>query len=450
MVRPTATTINCPQCGQPFNAFIEQILDVSVDPTVKERLLAGRINLITCPHCGYRGAVRVPLFYHDPAKQLALVYVPMELNLQQAERERLIGSMTNAVMRTMPEDAPKGYLLQPGTPLTMQGLIELILEADGITPEMINAERRKVELVNLLANAGEEERQRLLEENRDILDLGFLELLEAAAQAASQQGDQRTALRLLNTRSQLMETTEAGRELKARRDALLEASEELKALGEAITREKFVDLLVKSADNPLKIDAFATLGQALLDYSTFQVLSERIEGTQDEARRQRLIEVRERLLAIAAEYERQARAVIERAVDTLRMLLQAGDVRTAIRNNLDRIDETFLQVLQANLEEARRTGNVQAYSRLKQIRDEVLALMQAAAPPEVRLINELLAAEDDSASLEVLRAHRDEINEQFLQLMDGLAEQLRSAGNELAAQRLNMIHAEAEKMLAKG
>ncbi len=88
MARPMPTTISCPACRQQFNAFLERILDVGRDPTAKERLLSGRVNLVTCPHCGYQGVIATPLFYHDPSKPLAIVYVPMELGLPQAEREK--------------------------------------------------------------------------------------------------------------------------------------------------------------------------------------------------------------------------------------------------------------------------------------------------------------------------------------------------------------------------
>ncbi len=65
--------------------------------------------------------VGTPLMYHDPAKQLAIVYVPMELNMAEAERQRIIGTMTQAVLRSLPEEAPKGYLLQPKTALPCRG-----------------------------------------------------------------------------------------------------------------------------------------------------------------------------------------------------------------------------------------------------------------------------------------------------------------------------------------
>jgi hypothetical protein len=447
MARPAPTTISCPACGQPFNAILEQILDVGLDPSAKERLLSGRINLITCPHCGYRGMVGTPLMYHDPKEQLAIAYVPLELNLQQQEREKLIGDMTNAVMRALPEDAPKGYLLQPKTALTLQGMVEQVLEADGITPEMIQNERRKIEIIDEFATATAEEREQLLADNQDLFDITFLELLTAAAQAATQSGDQRRALKLLNLRTHLLETTEAGQELQARQDALTEASQEIQALGEGITREAFVELLVNAVDNPFKVDALATIGRSILDYSTFQLVTEHIDRTDDPEQKQKLTTLRERLLTLAAEFEKQSRAQLERAADTLRTLIQAPDLPQAIRANANRIDELFLQVLQVNLEEARKSGNPEVSGRLREIRDEVLKLIQDAAPPEIRLINQLLGVETDDESLRILREHEADINEDMITVMDDLVEQLRQGGSERVAERLEMLRDEAEKML---
>jgi len=420
MARPAPTTINCPVCGQPFNAIVEQIIDVGRDPTAKERLLSGRVNLITCPHCGYQGVVGSPMIYHDPEKELAIIHVPMELGLQQTEREKIIGDMTNAVMRSLPDDAPKGYLLQPNMALTMQGLIDQVLEADGITREMIDEQLHKVELVDELAQADSETRQQLLEENIELFDLTFIE----------------------------MENTEAGRQVKAQQDALIEASQELQALGESLTREAFVDLLVQAADNPAKVDALATLGRGILDYTTFQLITERVKGAATQEEKDLLGAMRDRVLEISAEFERQSRAVVERAADTLRSLLQAGDIPAAIQANLDRIDDAFLQVLQANLDEARRSGNVDASSRLRQIRDEVLRLIQASAPPEIQLINELLSLESEDESVALLHSRQTDVNEQLVHIMGDLSVQLREAGNDQAADRLDQLRVEAEQLIS--
>ncbi len=447
MARPIQQTITCPQCGQPFSAILEQILDTGIDPTVKERLLSGRVNVVSCPQCGYQGMINTPLLYHDPSKQIAMVYMPMELNIPHEQREKMIGDMTNAVMRAMPEDAPRGYLLQPGTALTMQGLVDHILEADGITREMIDAERRKVELLDELASASADEMERLIAENAELIDMAFLQLLTAAAQGATQQGDNRTALRLLNLRGKLMETTEAGQQLKAQEEALAEATQELQTLGQEISREQFVDLLVKAAPNEAKVLALGMLGRMLLDYSTFEVLTQRIEETSGEQREQ-LTKMREQLLAIAADYEKESRAVVERAVDTLRTLLQAPDLHSALEANLHRIDDTFMMVLQTNLEESRRTGNIEASSRLNQIYEAVMALIQASAPPEVQLINDLLSAEDDEAVTSLLEERSEQLTPELIEVMGELVEQLRDAGNEEVADRLEMLRDEAVRFVS--
>lgn len=448
MARPASTSITCPSCGRPFGAILEQIIDVGRDPTGKERLLSGRVNLITCPNCGYRGMVGTPLMYHDPAKQLAVIYVPLELNLDPGARQKLIGDLTNALMRSLPEEAPKGYLLQPKEALTMQGLVDLVLEADGITQEMIASERHKVELIEQLSTVPEEELQPLLADNQSLFDLTFLELLTAASQAAGQRGDSRRSLRLLNVRSILMETTEAGQALREQEAAVNEAAQELQALGEQVTRESFVDLLVRSADNPAKIDALATMGRSLLDYTTFQLITNQIVAAASDEAKKPLEALRDRLLQINAEYERQTRVMIQRSADTLKMLLQAGDIAAAIRNNLDRIDDMFLQILQVNLEEARKAGNLEVSTRLKEIRDEVLKLIQASAPPEIRLINDLLAVESEEESMQMLQTRQAEINEDLVGVMAELADQLRQGGNGPAADRLENLRAEAQKMLS--
>jgi hypothetical protein len=255
---------------------------------------------------------------------------------------------------------------------------------------------------------------------------------------------------LLNIRQRLMETTEAGQEMLEEQQALIEASEEIQALGEGITREQFVDLIANAVYTPKKVEALAALGRVFLDYTTFQMLTDRIDDAASEEEAEALTEAREKLLAISAEYEKQSRAIIEQTVNTLRTILQAPDIRAAIRANLDRIDQTFLTVLQANLEESRRSGNVEVSRRLQQIRDEVLLLLEQAAPPEVRLLNQLLAVETDEAAIAVLAENSDRVTEELLAVMEDLAQQLRSAGNEESARRLDVILAEAQAMVQSG
>lgn len=442
MAQPRPTPINCPNCGQPFNALLEQIIDVGQDPESKNRLLSGRVNQIVCPHCGFNGTAGTPLVYHDPSKELFITYVPMELNLGQQDQEKIVGDLTQRVMKSLPEDAPKGYFLKPNTALTMQGLIDQVLEADGITREVIEEQQRKVDFIYELSEAPSEEQDQLIADNPEMVDETFFEMLNVLASAASQQGQARQSLRMMNLRSKLMETTEIGQRLKAREDAMNEANQELQALGERISRDSFVDLIVEDAHNPAKVEALGMLASPLLDYTTFQILTERANAAEGESK-DNIVNAREILLEISAAVEQQQRAVVEQAAQTLLNIMQAPDIKEAVLQNANRIDNTFMNVLQANLEEARRTSNIEASGRLREIRDEVLALVQASAPPEVQFINDLLAVEDEGQAIQTLHERQDQVNGQLVALMEELAGQLRQAGNGAAADRLEVLSQEA-------
>src|SRR5579859_6198908 len=172
-MQPRGTQITCPNCHQPFSAVLEQVIDVGRDPQAKARLLAGRTNLVTCPHCGYQTMLGTPLVYHDSSKELLLVYVPMELNLPRQEQERLIGSMTNAIISSLPQEQRKGYLLTPKMMLSMQGMVEIVLEADGITKEVIEAQRAKMRLVETFLQTDPTTLPELVKQNDDQIDEEF-------------------------------------------------------------------------------------------------------------------------------------------------------------------------------------------------------------------------------------------------------------------------------------
>ena len=141
------TQVNCPNCRQPVVAEIDQLFDLNKDPTAKQRLLSGAVNIVDCQVCGYRGGLATPIVYHDPDKQLLLTFVPPELNMPRDDQERAIGALINQVMSELPQEKRLGYLLSPKTTLTMQGLLESILEADGITREMLDEQQKRISLI---------------------------------------------------------------------------------------------------------------------------------------------------------------------------------------------------------------------------------------------------------------------------------------------------------------
>ena len=130
------TQITCPVCQTQHVADVQQIVDVGRDPQLKQAFLSGYLNAAQCPNCGSVTQVGSPLLYHDPEHELFIVYVPMELSLSQPDQEKLIGDLVRRAMDSLPPEQRRGYMLQPQTVLSMQTLMEKVLETEGITPEM--------------------------------------------------------------------------------------------------------------------------------------------------------------------------------------------------------------------------------------------------------------------------------------------------------------------------
>ena len=112
------------------------------------------------------------------------------------------------------------------------------------------------------------------------------------------------------------------------------------------------------------------------------------------------------------------------------------------------IDESFMAVLNANIEQAQKTGRRDAAERLQRLAEAIVATLNAAAPPEVRLINELLSVESDDEARALLGNRAPEITPEVLQTMDGLIEQMRQRGQVNAAERLEQLKAMAEREAA--
>src|SRR5690554_1646080 len=212
MSQAVRTQITCPRCGQSFTGIIEQIIDVGEDPQAKQRFLSGQINMLTCPNCGNPVAIGTPLVYHDPDKELLLIYVPMELNISQEERERVTGDMVRRLTERIPQEKRRAYLLQPRQALTIPGMIDTILESDGITAEMREAQREKLRVMEMFLQVSPDQWPQMVEEQEAHIDAQFFQLLLVTAENAAQTGRAEMSEGLIQLYNFLIENTAAGRE----------------------------------------------------------------------------------------------------------------------------------------------------------------------------------------------------------------------------------------------
>jgi hypothetical protein len=420
------TQMTCPNCHQPIVADIEQLFDVGNDPSAKQRLLSGAINMAQCPNCGYSGGLATPIVYHDPDKELLLTFVPPEVGLPRNEQEKLIGSLINQVVTNLPQEKRKAYLLQPKQALTMQGLIESILEADGITHEMIQAQQSRLKLIERLANSPDDVIEELAKQENENIDAEFFSILRRLIDASLMSGDQDSAQRLAQLQQKLLPLTTFGRDLQNQAKEVEAALADLQKAGRELTREKLLEFVI-NAPNETRMQAYVSFARPLMDYSFFQMLSEKIDRARGDGRG-RLAALREKLLTWTQDVDRQAEERAKQSRDLLKQVLQAEDISEATAAVLPAVDEFFLQELNQSQEEARKQGDLEMLGKIQKVMD---VIQQANnAPPEIELIEELLDSPDDVTMRQKLEEHMDEVTPEFLNALANIAGQIDSSEDQ--------------------
>jgi len=414
------TQVNCPQCRQPIVADVQQIFDVGANPEDKQIFLSGAHNVAQCPHCGYQGMLAMPLVYHDPEKELLLTFFPPEMGLPMQEQERAIGPLIKRVVDDLPQEKRKGYIFNPRSMLTMQSMLETVLEADGITKEMIQAQQDRMRLIERLLSASQDSRKELVQQEDELIDGDFFALLANLMQSAMYGQDENIARQLNDLQNLLLEHSTKGRELKVEADEVQAAMKSLQDLGDRITRDALVDLVVE-APSETRLRALVQFVRPGMDYEFFTKLSARIEQAGDE-QAEELNRKREKLLEFTRDYDEELAARAQVARQNLETLLQAPDLEKSIMQNLEAIDDIFMQTLTSELEAARKEGNLDRSSRLQQIES---IIEQASAPPaELGFVEELMGVADDEAALQqMLEENAEAVTPELTQTLTSLIAQ---------------------------
>jgi hypothetical protein len=408
-------------------ADIEQLFDVAEDPSAKSKLLSGMSNFVQCQVCGYQGSLATPIVYHDPEKELLLTYLPADIGLPRDDQERLLGGLINQVVNNLPAEQRKAYLFTPQANLTMQSLVERILEADGITKEMIEAQQEKMEMLQRLSTTSDEgARLKLLKEQEKLVDADLFNILTRLLETAAGTGDKESARQLEEIQTLLLDNTEYGRQIKQQSEEVQAAVTSLQEAGKELTREKLLDLVI-DAPNEIRLSAYVSLARPGMDYTFFQMLSERIDQTSGDEQ-ERLESLREQLLEMTQQLDAQVQARAGQAQQLLNQIIQSDDVNIAIQQNAPQIDEFFLQALQQALEEARNSGDLEKINKLNQIED--LIRQASEQPPEIEFLEELLEAPDEETRQQLLESNQEKITPELFQMLSGLMAQVADSDQE--------------------
>lgn len=412
----------CPRCKAPVVAEVEQLFDLNVNPQAKQRLLSGQVNVIHCSSCGYEGMLGTPIVYHDPDKELLLTFVPSELGLPANEQEKLIGPLLNQVMNKLPPEKRKAYLLRPQTMLTFQTLIERVLEADGITRQMIDDQQKRLNLLQrILSTPQAESRLEIIKQEESLFDASMFSLLTRLIESALSQGDERGARVLAAIQKELLDNTAVGKEIKSQSEEAQQAVQMLQeAAKEGFTRQKLLDLVLQTADSDVKLSTIVSMTRNGMDYPFFQMLAERIEQASGEEKTQ-LENLRQKLLEFTRKIDEQIQLQLEDSRKLLNQILAAENVETATQEHLGELDAYFVEVLQEELNAARSNGDLERIAKLQKVNG---VLEQASAPPpELALIEQLLEAPNYDERMKLMQEKSEMVTPEFVQMLSALIAQ---------------------------
>ncbi|MBE7534619.1 MAG: hypothetical protein HS124_02670 [Anaerolineales bacterium] len=447
----TQTQIACPNCRQMISANIEQLFDVTQDPQAKQRLLGGASNFARCPHCGFQGRLATPIVYHDNDKELLLTFFPPELNVPFNEQEKTIGPLIKKATDALAPEKRKAYLFNPVHNLTYDSMVKLILEKDGVTPEMLKEQQDRARVIEQILQASSAEvRSEILKQNNALVDEQFFTLFSRLAQAALQSGTEAVAAQVTAIQQQLLEETDFGRELQESLKELEIAQKSLQEVGQNLTREKLLELVLASP-NDARLRGYVSVARGGMDYQFFQLLTEKIDKVSDDEKA-KLESTRKKLLDFISEMDKQLEARQKQASEFIEALLAQDDIVKAVHDNLDGFTQDAVDLVNSLLRQASENND---YTRLGKLQKMVEVLREVSTPPEVALVEQLLDAPDDASVEKMLEANKAMVNDQFMQALIGLVGQVDQAaeqGNPEAkalSEKINAIYKTALKFSMK-
>jgi len=411
--------------------FRAQIIDVGREPQLKAALLSGRLEGLTAP-----------FMYHDPAKQLAFVLMPMEMGMADVEQQRTIGQMTQNVMRSLPQESPKGYLLQPRTFFTFQSLIEAVLAADGISPDVLRKQQEKADLLrDFLRQSSVENVRDLILKNDDKIDAEMFDLLSASIDANSTAGREQVMQSLMGLQQMLVDESTFGKTIGARM-AVLEAFQK------DPTRENLLAQLLAAPDAETR-ESLVAMGRQLLDYAFFQTLTQSIDGTVEEVQKNKLIGLRKEVQETRDKVDAANREYMQAKIALIQEIAGSKDPQQTAREHEAEIDDTFVAVIQANAQEAQKRGDKNTLEALQLVYNIAMQLMTERQPPEVQLVNALLQAKYPDDTAKMLNEIKNQVDDRLLGVMSKLADQLAQNDRTDTAAKLTQIMVQARSILPK-
>ncbi len=450
---PRGAQVRCPSCGASYVVPVFSVIDLGVNPELRGPILGGQINVAMCQSCGAGGPLSTPLMVHDPEHQFLGVFMPLEGMGDEMQRQKAIGDLVQTLMRKIPSEARKGYMLQPRQFVDWEKLLEQLWGFEGVTPEMLRKQRDQSTLLQRLLAVADDPSALdiLLGRSADLIDREFFTLLDQVLLMSRGQGQNGGLEQLRKLRDRLLEKTEAGRAVKQQQDKVRALLERLQA---STSREQVLDIVLEAWRDENGQQMTGTLAIATgipTDYQFLMALSQRIDASTDEEDRADLMALRSFLLEIQEQVQAQQQQAQEEMAEAahavLQEVLQATDTAAALREHADAIDEVFLSLLAANIRAAEQKGATGAARRLAQVYQQAMEIVQERLPADMRLLNQILTAPDDATARQLLRDNRSLLNRDFVENMKALEEDMRQNGRAEIADRMKALRGQIALMI---
>jgi len=417
-------SVTCPNCKNTFAIQVRTVIDVGEEPELKEEFLKGQVNYAQCPKCGMGGMLTSAIVYHDPAKELLITYVPSEMGLSADQQEKYVGSLVSSVMDSLPPEQRKGYFFQPKTALTLESVIDSILEADGVSKEVLEQQRARLRLINQLLAAKDDDKtlDKLVDEHRNEMDYEFFLTLSGMIDVNQQEPREES-----DTRAE---------EIKELRSKLLDRVNPTMpgaALPDA-SYDEIINLLRKTKEGSAWRTAIAS-NRARLDYGFFQALTAKIDqarASNDDEEADALTDLRQRINDELDAQDQLLRDVEDQANLLIMELYGADDLAAALREHEEEINEVFLTALARYEATAMAKGQTERADRFKAMLESAIDLLEEDLPPETRLLNRLARAEYPDETGAVLEEHRGLLSDEFLAVFDQAVSRLDEQSEALA------------------
>jgi hypothetical protein len=453
---PQGVQVQCPSCSTPFTAAVFSIIDLGANPELREPMLGGQINAAICQNCGAGGALSAPLMVHDPENEFLGVLVPRQGQMRDMQIQQVIGEMSKALMGRLPNEQRRGYMLNPKQFFDWESFLEKFWGFEGVTPEMLRMQREQSELVTSLVRLVPDAKamQMVAERRKHLINRDFFTLLGQVVAALSQQGQQEAVDSISQLRTHLLETTQAGAEVKAMEEVLRKAVGRLRP---DMSRDDFLDLLLEYWQTGEEGESIAmsllSVARGMADYQFLLALTARIDASDDPEVRAPLLSLRELVVEFAQQSQQgqsqsqSQEAMMQEVQAFLQEVLQSPNPEEILQARKESVNEMFLAVLASNIEQAQEKNAEFAVKRLRGVYDMAVGILQDQLPPDLRLLNQLVSTQDEGEVRRLLQANRSLLSKEFVEGLRGLEDRFRGEKNDQLAGRIKSIRLQAAMLL---